>query len=124
MTTGSPCYLDHYQGNPYNEPHAFGGNNTLSKVYSFNPIPQELPKQQHKYILGAQGNVWTEYILSPEHVEYMAYPRAIAMAEVNWSPQKIREFKHFMNHLEHHFIWLDMSKVNYRKLSLNEETGL
>ena len=63
MTPGSPCYLDHYQGNPYNEPLAFGGNNTLSKVYSFNPIAQELPKQQHKYILGAQGNVWTEYIV-------------------------------------------------------------
>jgi hexosaminidase len=79
MSPGSHCYFDHYQGDPANEPLAIGGYTTVQKVYSYEPIPAELKPEEHKYILGAQGNVWTEYILTPEHVEYMAVPRMLAL---------------------------------------------
>jgi hexosaminidase len=65
MSPGSHCYFDHYQGDPANEPLAIGGYTTVQKVYSYEPIPAELNARGAKYILGAQGNVWTEYILTP-----------------------------------------------------------
>ena len=71
MTPGSHCYFDHYQAKPENEPLAIGGFTSLEKVYNFNPMPEELTTEEKKYILGAQANVWTEYILTPEQVEYI-----------------------------------------------------
>ena len=68
MSPGSQCYFDHYQGNPKNEPIAFGGYTPVEKVYSFNPTPKELSPKEAKYIMGAQANVWTEYIETPTHV--------------------------------------------------------
>lgn len=78
----SHCYFDYYQSENENEPLAIGGFLILEKVYSFNPIPKELTKEESKYVLGAQGKVWTEYMKTPEKVEYMAFPRAIALSEV------------------------------------------
>ncbi len=86
MTPGSPLYFDHYQAGPEGEPVAIGGMNTLKKVYDYNPIPKELTEEEAKYVLGAQANVWTEYILTPANVEYMVLPRMLALAEVVWSP--------------------------------------
>lgn len=117
MTPGSYCYLDHYQADPAGEPLAFGGYNTLQNTYSFDPVPVELPSDKQKYILGAQGNVWTEYIIAPENVEYMAYPRAIALAEVNWSPFGSKDWKRFVTSLEKHFIRLDRLGVSYSRSS-------
>ncbi|MES2747970.1 MAG: beta-N-acetylhexosaminidase, partial [Bacteroidota bacterium] len=88
MSPGSHCYFDHYQGDPKHEPLAFGGYTTVEKVYSFNPIPTELTAEEGKYILGAQGNVWTEYINTPQEVEYMAMPRMAALSEVVWGTSK------------------------------------
>ncbi len=85
MTPGKPCYFDHYQGDKSSEPIAIGGYNPLDSVYFFNPMPKELDASKQKYILGAQANVWTEYMVNKEAVEYMTLPRASALSEVLWS---------------------------------------
>ena len=113
MTPTSHCYLDYYQSQPDEEPLAIGGYLPLSKVYSYNPIPEELNEEESKYILGVQGNVWTEYIPSSEHAEYMAFPRAIALAEVGWSPQSERNYEDFTTRLVNHFPRLNAMNVNY-----------
>jgi len=87
---------------------------TLSKVYNYEPIPKRLNnKEQSKYILGAQGQVWTEYMPNPKHVEYMTFPRACALSELLWSPVERKNFAHFQNKLKHHFHFLDVLDVNY-----------
>ncbi len=88
MTPGSHCYFDHYQGEPSNEPIAFGGYTPLEKVYEFNPVPAAISEENRKYILGAQANLWTEYIPDFKQVEYMVYPRALAMIQNLWSTEK------------------------------------
>lgn len=88
MTPGSHCYFDHYQGNKKTEPLAIGGYTTLEKVYSYNPIPDALNMEEAQYVLGAQGNVWTEYIPTPKHAMYMALPRLCALSEVLWTYPK------------------------------------
>jgi len=113
MTPTSHAYFDYYQSDNANEPLAIGGYLPLEKVYSFNPIPKVLTKDQEKYVLGAQGNVWTEYITTPEKVEYMAFPRAIAMAEVTWSNPFKRDYQDFAYRLSHFHKRLDAQNVNY-----------
>jgi hexosaminidase len=115
MTPSSYCYFDHYQGGPRTEPKAIGGYTTLKKVYSYEPVPEELTKEQSKYILGAQGNVWTEYIPSPEHAEYMAVPRMIALAEVTWTPKNLKNWNDFRKRMQTGFSRLDALHVNYCK---------
>lgn len=113
MTPGSPCYFDHYQADPDNEPLAICCFNPLHKVYAYEPVPDELNKHEARHILGAQGNVWTEYIKTSDHVEYMAYPRAIALAEVLWSPKQKRDYDIFLEKLQSHFIRLAHKGVNF-----------
>ena len=120
MTPGSHCYFDHYQGKPVNEPLAIGGFTSLEKVYTFNPIPKELNLEEQKYILGAQANVWTEYILTPEHVEYMIMPRMSALAEVLWGTANPENFLDFKTRLQAQEIWLKNNNINYRKTSFTE----
>ena len=103
MTPGSPCYFDHYQAGPEGEPRAIGGMNTLQKVYSYEPIPAELPADKARYVLGAQANLWTEYVTTAEHVEYMVLPRMLALAEVVWSPKETRDWQGFNQRLQPHF---------------------
>jgi hexosaminidase len=67
------------------------------------------------YILGAQANLWTEYIKTTQQAEYMAYPRALALAEVVWSPKENRDWSNFVQRLPHQFMLLDRKNVNYRK---------
>ncbi len=113
MTPTSFCYFDFYQADPDTEPLAIGGYTTLQRVYSFNPVPEELSPQQAKHILGGQGNVWTEYMKTSDHVEYMAYPRAVALAEVLWSPRNKHDFQDFEQRLKNHLDRFDMLQVNY-----------
>lgn len=115
MTPGDYCYFDHYQGDRATEPLAIGGFTPLEKVYEFNPVPSELTAVEAKHILGAQGNVWTEYIDSPEKVEYMAYPRAIALAEVLWTPLEKRNWTEFSARLTQNLDRLDGMEVKYAK---------
>ena len=90
MTPNSHCYFDYYQGRQEFEPLAIGGYSPLSKVYSYEPVPDGLTSEEEQHILGAQGNVWTEYILTPGHAQYMTLPRMAALAEVVWSPKESR----------------------------------
>lgn len=113
LTPGSHCYFDHYQSTKEEEPLAIGGFLPLEKVYSFNPIPKELTKEESKYVLGAQGNVWTEYMKDYKQVEYMAFPRMIALSEVVWSENKNKDFENFKNRLEFYQQRLDARDVNY-----------
>lgn len=115
MSPGSHCYFDHYQGDPANEPVAIGGYTTVQKVYSYEPIPEALSEEEARYILGAQGNLWTEYILTPEHVEYMAVPRMLALAEVLWTPKENRDEGDFIRRLEVEFPRLEEMGVNASK---------
>ncbi len=113
LTPGSHCYFDHYQSTKEDEPVAIGGFLPLQKVYSFNPIPKELTQEEAKYVLGAQGNVWTEYMKTSEHVEYMAFPRMVALSEVVWSSPNNKNFENFRERLEIYQKRLDVRKVNY-----------
>lgn len=119
MSPGSHCYFDHYQGDPQNEPLAIGGYTTLEKVYSFNPVPKELSDEQKKYILGAQANVWTEYITNEAHVEYMVFPRICALSEVLWGTADTQKFSEFRERLFTHFNLLDAKNIHYSKSIFN-----
>ena len=113
MTPTSHCYFDYYQSENENEPLAIGGYLPLEKVYSFNPIPDELTQEQSKFIIGAQGNVWTEYMPSEKQVEYMAFPRMLAMSEVVWTNPKNKSYKDFVKRVEHFHKRLDVLDINY-----------
>lgn len=114
MTPSSHVYFDHYQADPAGEPLAIGGFTPLKKVYAFEPVPSALDDGRARHVLGAQANVWTEYIKTPEHVEYMAFPRLLALAEVVWSPRRARHWKDFRERLESHLGRLDALEVGYR----------
>jgi hexosaminidase len=114
MTPTSHAYFDYYQGDPDYEPLAIGGNLTLETVYSFEPIPDELTPAEAEFILGAQGNVWTEYIKTSDYIEYMVFPRLLAMAEVVWSPSKLRDWDSFVRRIDTELTWLDHLGVEYR----------
>jgi hexosaminidase len=119
MTPGSPCYFDHYQANPAGEPLAIGGYNPLKNVYQYDPVPESLSAKEALHILGSQGNVWTEYIPNTDHVEYMAYPRALAMAEVNWTSTENRNWEDFSARFNQHLPRLEKQNVNFSKSAYN-----
>lgn len=100
MTPTSHCYLDYYQSDHPNEPLAIGGLLPLEKVYSYEPIPEELDEAEAKYVLGTQVNLWTEYIPTREKLEYMLFPRLCASAEVGWTAE--RDFPDFVERLIPH----------------------
>lgn len=116
MSPNASNYFDHFQSEPTeNEPIAIGGLTTLQDVYGYEPVPSELNEEEAKYILGAQGNVWTEYMHSGEKVEYMAFPRAIALSEVLWDQPDERDWDNFLKRLQGQFKRLDILDVNYAK---------
>lgn len=114
MTPSSALYFDFAQGDARTEPINIGNFLPLETVYNYNPVPKELTADEAKYILGAQANIWTEYIKTPEKVEYMAFPRLMALAEVNWSPLESKNFADFERRLSTHYARLDARGVNYR----------
>jgi len=116
MTPGKPCYFDHYQTKDRSgEPMAIGGFNPLDSVYNYSPVPGSLSAGEQKYILGAQGNVWTEYITSFSQVEYMSVPRMCALSEVLWTKPENKNFKDFNARLKMHSKVLDRMNVKYAK---------
>jgi len=114
MTPNSHLYLDHYQGDTIQEPLAIGGFSPLEHVYAFEPVPPGLSRTESAHILGAQGNVWTEYMAATDYVEYMVLPRMLALAEVVWSPRETRDLESFLRRLPPHLGRLDRMGVNYR----------
>lgn len=115
MTPTSHTYFDYYQGDPVQEPLAIRGLTPLEKVYGFEPVPETLSAEDAAHILGAQGNVWTEYMATTDHVEYMVFPRMLALAEVVWSPQELRNWEDFVQRLPAQLQHLDTLGVNYRQ---------
>jgi hexosaminidase len=116
MSPGNPCYFDHYQSkNREKEPLAIGGYNPLKAVYDYTPMPKKLNPDKVDYIMGAQGNVWTEYIPDFSHVEYMAIPRMCALAEALWSSPENKNYKNFLKRLAVQSKLLDARNVNYDK---------
>jgi hexosaminidase len=119
MTPSATCYLDYYQGEPSKEPLAIGGYLPLEKVYEYEPMPSELTENEQKYILGVQGNLWTEYIPTAAQAEYMAFPRLTALAEIGWVPRGPKNFEDFAVRLKEHLKRLHYLKVNYSKRILD-----
>lgn len=115
MTPGSGgMYLDAYQGDSKIEPVTIGGLTTLAKTYSYNPVPDTLKVSGlDKHILGVQCNNWSEYMYTNEKMEYLMYPRALAVAEVGWSPLSRKNFEDFNKRLEANYVRLDEHKITY-----------
>ncbi len=117
MTPVGPLYFDYYQtSSTWNEPTAFGGCNTLKKVYDFEPIAADLPADKRHHILGAQANVWTEYITCEPQVDYQVLPRMAALAELQWLPAELKDYQDFKARLPHlveiykHYNWTYRAK--------------
>ncbi len=115
MSPTSYCYFDYYQSDPAQEPLAIGGFIPLQRVYDYEPVPAELSSDEAQRILGAQGNVWTEYMPTPQQVEYMAFPRACALSEVLWTPANKRSRTDFIRRLRTHFRFMENMGVNYAR---------
>lgn len=117
MTPGTYCYFDKYQHDPATEPEAIGGFLPLQAVYSYEPMPAELEKDKQQFIIGAQANLWTEYVSTMEHAEYMVFPRIIALSETVWSKRENMSWKDFQSRLLKHYAVLQKLHVNYSRPS-------
>jgi hexosaminidase len=115
MTPSSEgMYIDYYQGDPKVEPVSIGGYFPLERVYGYDPVPQSLVESgKAGYIRGVQGNLWAEYLYTPEIMEYRAYPRILAIAETGWTPSRGKDFGDFLRRLDNAMVRLDMHDINY-----------
>lgn len=121
MSPGQYCYLDGYQDAPYSQPEAIGGYLPLKKVYGYEPVPDSLSADEAKLMYGVQANLWTEYIPTEEHAEYMLYPRAIALAEVAWSKPENKSWEDF--HRRALKIVDELKAKGYHPFELKNEIG-
>ncbi|QCX54213.1 family 20 glycosylhydrolase [Elizabethkingia sp. JS20170427COW] len=119
MTPGEFLYLDGYQTDPRTQPESIGGYLPIEKVYSYDPVSKDLKDDKKKHILGAQANLWTEYVPTTEHVEYMAYPRVLALAEVDWTEPEHKNYQDFHKRLQSQYALLQKLNVNYYRPSYN-----
>ncbi|MDR1054266.1 MAG: beta-N-acetylhexosaminidase [Prevotellaceae bacterium] len=123
MTPNTYVYFDYYQvykADRDKEPHSIGGELPIDKVYQFDPMPKELSIDEQKYILGGQANLWTEYMKTPEHVEYMAYPRVAALSECIWSNPERKNYDDFIQRLTNLVKHYDELGINYSKAFLRK----
>ena len=115
MSPDHYTYLDYYQSwKIRREPLAIGGLLPLKKVYNYEPVPSALSSEEARHVLGAQGQVWTEYMPTPKSAEYMIFPRICALAEVLWTPAELKNYAGFTRRLEQHISRLKVLDVNYR----------
>lgn len=121
MSPGEYCYIDGYQDAPYSQPEAIGGYLPLSKVYGYNPVPDSLSTEEAKLIQGVQANLWAEYIPTDKHMEYMLYPRAIALAEVAWTQPENKSWDSFHERILH--IIPQMQANGYNPFDISKEIG-
>lgn len=112
MTPTQYCYLDYMQSDRIMEPHVYASLR-LNKVYSYNPMPASLTPDQQKYILGTQGNLWTEQVFTFRQAEYMTWPRAFAIAENAWSPVSVKNWDNFVSRVEAQFKRFNVEEVKY-----------
>ncbi|GGJ51380.1 beta-N-acetylhexosaminidase [Deinococcus roseus] len=124
MVPQTYLYLDHYQSeNKSAEPLAIGGCNTLEKIYRYNPIGWTQTETETSFVLGTQANLWTEYVKTPEHAQYMMFPRLCALSEMAWTDPALHNFDDFMVRLKDHLKRLDVLGVKYRPLDVGVEVG-
>ena len=114
MSPTDYCYFDYSQGDRKREPVNIGGYIPLAKAYRYEPVPKELSAEEADYILGAQANLWTEYIADPDYAEYMLFPRLLAFSESVWSPAAGKDYADFMRRLPYQLGRLDKQAVRYR----------
>lgn len=118
MTPTTYVYFDYAQQKD-EDSLVIGGFLPLEKVYNYNPLPEELNNEEQKFILGAQANVWTEYISNPAKLEYMIFPRMTALSEVLWTPQRMKDFDDFKKRLPQQLKRYDLWNINYSKAPLD-----
>jgi len=116
MAPTSHTYFDYYQGPADKEPLAIGGYVPLEKVYQYEPIPKAIDADKASHVLGLQAQLWSEYIPNPQHLEYMAYPRATALAEIGWSAKSSKDYDDFLRRLGRHILRLKAMQIHYRPL--------
>lgn len=121
MSPGEYCYIDGYQDAPYSQPEAIGGYLPLNKVYGYNPVPDSLSTEEAKLIQGVQANLWAEYIPTDAHMEYMLYPRAIALAEVAWTQPENKSWDSFHERILK--IIPQMQAKGYNPFDVSKEIG-
>lgn len=124
MTPGGYLYFDFYQADPITQSEAIGGYTPVKRVYSYEPVPEELTPEQAKHVFGVQANLWTEYISDEKQVEYMIFPRLLALAEIAWSPKELRNWQTFKPRLNRHVELLLQMGVNAFPLSYEIETTM
>ena len=111
----SDCYIDNYQGLPDYEPQANGGYLPLKTLYHYSLEKENLSPELQKKVLGTQANLWAEYIATPEHLEYMLFPRLLALAEISWTTDNLKNWDNFINRTQAFMKRLDVMKVNYAR---------
>jgi hexosaminidase len=114
MAPSEYTYFDYNQGDARREPANIGGFIPLAKAYAYEPVPKQLAPTEGKFILGAQAQLWTEYVATPEHAEYMMFPRLLAFSEAVWSPAAARNYADFQRRLPYQLVRLDKQDVRYR----------
>ena len=111
---GNGMYLDAYQGDSKIEPVTIGGYTLLEKTYSYDPIPDTLVAMgKSNYILGVQGNTWSEYMYDEAKRDYMVFPRILAVAEIGWTNLDRKDYKDFERRIENAYVRLDGHAINY-----------
>jgi hexosaminidase len=121
MTPNTYLYLDYYQGNPAGEPLNIGGFLPLQAVYNYEPLPPSLTGAEQGYIKGVQANIWTEYMPTPQVVDYMTWPRALAVSEITWSGADKKNYASFLDRLPAQLARLDKAGLPFR---IPEPVGL
>ena len=122
MAPSSHLYFDYYQSEDIaSEPECIGGYLPVERVYEFQPLPEELTPEQQQHIIGVQANIWTEYIASFNHVQYMAMPRMDALAELQWNNPKSRDFDAFVERCRKMAQLYDLYHYNYAKHIFNPQ---
>lgn len=124
MTPGGYLYFDFYQADPKTQPAAIGGYTPVKRVYSYEPVPDSLTTGEKKHIIGVQANLWTEYIPNEKQVEYMLFPRVLALSEIAWSPKETRNWNDFKRRLNRHVALLQAMDVNTFPLSYEIEATM
>lgn len=114
VTPSMQTYFNYQEDVASNAPGHGGYRTTMQKVYHFDPTDASLSEAEKKLILGGQGCVWTEYIPLPEHVEYITFPRAAALAEALWSPKETKNWGEFQKRVDRHTRYMDIQSIGYR----------
>ncbi len=119
MTPARVLYLIRYQGPQWFEPLTYFGNNTLKDVYSYEPVQSDWKPEYADLLMGVQGSLWTEFCNSPEDVNYLLYPRLMALADVAWTPKETKDWQGFLNSVDNVLPHLDAMGVGYARSMYN-----